>query len=184
MSEGHSIPLIVDFREEDVPDELFPVYCPACDYRLMHASQGVCPECGLAFQRRELIITQYGLAMESPTFRTTRLDRCRRITRIASVSAFVLWLILKAPILVFRYLKQNEYGESLTGGNASIIATWDLLRPVELYVIAPLLAVLVVSFLVDLNLRDRCSRNNRKKRDALVFMLRANRRGGDGATKA
>ncbi len=58
MSEGHSIPLIVDFREEDVPDELFPVYCPACDYRLMHASQGVCPECGLAFQRRELIISK------------------------------------------------------------------------------------------------------------------------------
>lgn len=59
-------------------EEEFPVFCPKCRYALRGLRDGLCPECGRAFERGLLLVRQYVFEWGEPLWRRTRFGRVTR----------------------------------------------------------------------------------------------------------
>ncbi|HUU85965.1 MAG TPA: hypothetical protein VM243_20915 [Phycisphaerae bacterium] len=53
------------------PEDEFPVHCTKCRYLLRGLPDGRCPECGTAFQRGRLLVREYVLKHDEPSFRSS-----------------------------------------------------------------------------------------------------------------
>ena len=82
---GGLIPPEARADASQLPEDVFPVYCPRCRYDLRTLPDGPCPECGRPFDRGRLLVEQYVIGAVDP--------ECRPVHNRAII-AFILGFAL------------------------------------------------------------------------------------------
>ena len=99
----------VQFSEDKLLNDDFPVSCPRCRNRLSDVARGACPKCGRIFRRKSLLIAQYGLDLVNPEFAPTPLDKYERAASKCSIYLLFPNALFLVVEMVFRPGVFREY---------------------------------------------------------------------------